>query len=97
MAETSDQTRTRILRKLRTGEVVSAGKTPKTIVVRSGYRVRHPKYGKYVRRTMRMHAHDEKGEAKVGDIVQVMECRPISKTKTWRLVKVVESIEPMGS
>jgi len=89
MAETTEQAKSRRLRKTQVGIVTSANKTPKTIRVEVQYRVRHSKYGKFVRRTLRLHAHDEKAEAKAGDRVQVMECRPMSRTKTWRLVKVL--------
>lgn len=72
------------------GVVTSAHKTPKTLRVKVEFLVRHPKYGKYMRDRSVLHVHDEKQEAAHGDRVQVMECRPISKTKTWRLVKVLE-------
>jgi small subunit ribosomal protein S17 len=78
-------------RKTMTGVVTSAHQTPKTISVKVHYRVRHRKYGKYMRRSIKLHAHDDRAEAKLGDRVQLMECRPISKTKTWRLVKVLAS------
>src|SRR5436190_1290124 len=87
MAETA--TAKRINRRTVVGVVSSAHKTPKTIRVDVGFQFRHPKYGKILRRTSRLHAHDEKQEARLGDQVEVMECRPISKTKTWRLVRVV--------
>ncbi|MFQ5590722.1 MAG: 30S ribosomal protein S17 [Phycisphaerae bacterium] len=74
----------------RTGTVVS-GKREKTITVRFEYRVKHPKYGKYVRRSTTLQTHDEKNEAKVGDIVEVVACRRISKTKCWRLARVVRA------
>ena len=73
------------------GVVTSAHKAPKTLRVEVQYKVRHPIYGKFVRKTTVLHAHDENADAKEGDRVQLMECRPISKTKTWRLVKVIES------
>ena len=60
----------------------------KTIRVVVNYSTRHPLYGKYVRRRSVLHVHDERNEAKVGDRVEVMACRPISKTKHWRLVRV---------
>lgn len=91
MAEHSTQTTERRVRKMRIGIVTAAHKTPKTIKVSVDYRVPHPKYGKYVRWTEKLHAHDEHNEANEGDRVQVMECRPISKTKTWRLMKVLEA------
>ncbi|MFO0974330.1 MAG: 30S ribosomal protein S17 [Phycisphaerae bacterium] len=61
----------------------------KTITVRLDRLVKMPKYGKFLKRRTVVHAHDEKNEAKVGDQVRVMECRPISKTKTWRLIQIV--------
>jgi len=72
------------------GVVTAAHKTPKTLRVEVEFLVRHPKYGKYMRDRSILHVHDEKQEAALGDRVQVMECRPISKLKTWRLVKVLE-------
>lgn len=78
------------LRDRRLGTVVSDGRD-KTIKVRFDYRVKHPKYGKYMRRATTMHAHDEKNEAKMGDIVEVVGCRRISKTKCWRLTHVVRA------
>ncbi len=90
MAESTGQTAKRRLRKTRIGVVTSAQKTPKTIRVEVQYSTRHPKYLKFIGRRTRLHAHDEKGEAQPGDVVQVMECRPMSKTKVWRLVKVLQ-------
>ncbi|GMV98418.1 MAG: 30S ribosomal protein S17 [Phycisphaerae bacterium] len=72
------------------GRVIVAQRTPKTIKVQVEYQTRHPKYGKYIRRFTKYTAHDEKGEARVGDKVELMECRPISKSKVWRLVSVLE-------
>jgi len=66
------------------GRVVTANRTPKTLKVEVGFLWRHPKYGKYLRRTSRLTVHDEKSEARQGDQVQITECRPISKTKSWR-------------
>ena len=63
----------------------------KTIKVQYDYQFEHPRYGKQIRRRGTLHAHDEKNEAHVGDRVQVMECRPMSKTKTWRLETVLEA------
>ena len=91
MAESTEQTSKRKPRRTRIGVVTSARKTPMTITVQVHDRVRHPMYGKYIRRSMKLHAHDAKSEAQQGDRVEVMECRPISKTKTWRLVKVLEA------
>jgi len=79
----------RNLRKTRTG-VVSSNKMDKTITVAVERRVKHPIYGKFVKKTTRFHAHDEKNECTVGDVVKIMETRPLSKLKRWRLVEVVE-------
>ena len=79
----------RNLRKVRTGKVVS-DKMDKTIVVAIEYHVKHPVIGKIVKRTYKLRAHDENNECGVGDTVKVMETRPLSKTKRWRLVEVVE-------
>ena len=79
----------RNLRKTRTG-VVTSNKMAKTITVSVERRVKHPIYGKFVKKTTKFHAHDEKNECTVGDIVRIMETRPLSKTKRWRLVEVVE-------
>ena len=76
-------------RKVRTGVVVS-DKMEKTVIVRVDNQLRHPLYGKIVRRTSRLQAHDEANDANVGDTVRVMETRPLSKTKRWRVVEVVE-------
>jgi small subunit ribosomal protein S17 len=62
----------------------------KTVTVLVERRVKHPLYGKFIRRSTKVHAHDEANECNQGDIVTVEQCRPLSKTKTWRLVKVVE-------
>ncbi len=69
--------------------VVSSARRDKTIKVTVIYLVRHPKYGKYLRRHTVLHAHDEQNAAGRGDLVEVAECRPLSKTKHWRLVRVV--------
>ena len=82
-------TETRNLRKARVGKVVS-DKMDKTIVVAIEDNVRHAKYGKIVKRTVKIHAHDEKNECGIGDKVAVMETRPLSATKRWRLVEIVE-------
>ena len=82
-------TETRELRKVKVGKVVS-DKMDKTIVVAIEDNVRHAKYGKIIKRTVKIHAHDEKNECGVGDKVAVMETRPLSKTKRWRLVEIVE-------
>lgn len=72
-----------------TGRVVS-DKMHKTITVQVERRVRHPVYGKYLTRRTKLHAHDEKNDGKPGDLVLIQQCRPLSRTKTWRLVKVLE-------
>jgi len=92
MTDNMEQTKTkkRKTRRMAVGVVTSANKTPKTLRVEVDYRVRHRIYGKYLRRKMVLHAHDEKGEAREGDRVQLVECRPVSKTKSWRLSKVLE-------
>ena len=76
-------------RKTRIGEVVS-DKMDKTIVVAIKTKVRHPLYGKMVNRTRKFKAHDENNECKIGDRVKVMETRPLSKDKRWRLVEIIE-------
>ena len=76
-------------RKIRIGKVIS-NKMTKSIVVAIERRVAHPLYKKYYRRTTKLIAHDEKQEAGIGDIVKIMEVRPLSKTKRWRLVEIVE-------
>lgn len=76
-------------RKVRTGKVVS-NKMTKSIVVAIERRVPHPLYKKYFKRTTRLMAHDERGEAGVGDTVRIMETRPLSRSKRWRLVEIVE-------
>ena len=79
----------RNLRKVRTGKVVS-DKMDKTIVVAVKDHVKHPLYKKIVKRTYKLKAHDENNECNVGDTVRVMETRPLSKDKRWRLVEIVE-------
>lgn len=79
----------RNLRKVRIGKVVS-DKMDKTIVVALIDNVKHPLYGKIVKRTSKLKAHDENNECKIGDRVKVMETRPLSKDKRWRLVEIVE-------
>jgi small subunit ribosomal protein S17 len=79
----------RNLRKVRTGKVTS-DKMDKTIVVAIEERVDHPLYNKVVKRTYKLKAHDENNECKIGDTVRVMETRPLSKDKRWRLVEIVE-------
>jgi small subunit ribosomal protein S17 len=83
-------TKERGKRERRIGTVVS-DKGDKTASVRYDYMVRHAKYGKYYRRSTTLHTHDEKNEAKIGDVVEVMACRRMSKTKCWRLTRVIRS------
>jgi small subunit ribosomal protein S17 len=82
----------RNLRKTKTG-VVTSNKMAKTITVAVERKVKHPIYGKFVKKTNKFHAHDEKNECSIGDIVKIMESRPLSKTKRWRLVEVVEKVK----
>ncbi len=79
----------RNLRKERTGVVVS-DKMDKSVVVQINRRQRHPIYGKYVKKSSRLVAHDEKNECNMGDTVKIMETRPLSKHKNWRLVEIIE-------
>ena len=79
----------RQIRKTKTG-VVSSDKMEKTVTVAVERKVKHPIYGKFVKKTTKFHAHDEKNEAKPGDVVKIMETRPLSKTKRWRLVEIIE-------
>ena len=82
----------RNLRKTRTGKVVS-NKMDKTIVVAVEDHVKHPLYSKIVKRTYKLKAHDENNECNIGDKVKVMETRPLSKDKRWRLVEVMEKVK----
>ncbi len=79
----------RQIRKTKTG-IVSSDKMDKTVTVAVERKVKHPIYGKFVKKTTKFHAHDEKNEAKPGDVVKIMETRPLSKTKRWRLVEIIE-------
>lgn len=79
----------RNLRKTRVGKVVS-DKMDKTIVVAIADNVKHPKYGKVIKRTVKFKAHDENNECGIGDKVMIMETRPLSKDKRWRLVQIIE-------
>jgi small subunit ribosomal protein S17 len=82
----------RNLRKTKLG-TVSSNKMDKTIVVSVERKVKHPLYGKFVKKSTKFHAHDEKNECSIGDTVKIMESRPLSKTKRWRLVEVVEKVK----
>ena len=86
--EKSETTAPRKHRRTKVALVVADNRA-KTIKVGIDRLQQHPKYGKYIRRQGVLHVHDEKNEAKAGDVVEIMECRPISKTKSWRLVRVV--------
>ena len=91
-ATTTAPAATRGIRKSLVGEVVS-DKMDKTVVVRTVSRVPHPRFGKIIKQTAKFHAHDEKNEAKTGDKVRITETRPLSKTKRWRLVEIVEKVK----
>ncbi len=82
----------RNLRKTKLG-VVSSNKMDKTITVSVERKVKHPLYGKFVKKSTKFHAHDEQNECSIGDTVKIMESRPLSKTKKWRLVEVVEKVK----
>ena len=82
----------RTLRKTRVGKVISV-KMDKTIVVAIEDNVKHPLYGKIIKRTKKLHAHDENNICGVGDKVEVMETRPLPKTKRWRLVEIIEKVK----
>lgn len=79
----------RNLRKVRIGKVVS-NKMEKSIVVTVERKVKHPMYGKFVKKTTKFMAHDEKNECGIGDTVSIMETRPLSKNKNWRLIEIIE-------
>lgn len=87
--EQHNQTTDRNSRRVKQGRVAS-NKMDKTIVVVTETRVPHPVYGKIVRKSSRFKAHDENNDAKIGDVVRIMECRPLSRDKRWRLVEIVE-------
>ena len=94
MTEATETTETqnkpvRRFRKSRTG-IVSSDKMDKTITVTILRKIKHPMYGKFVKKSTKLHAHDENNTAGVGDTVRIMETRPLSKTKRWRLVEIIE-------
>ena len=89
MGDENQTSRERGSRKVRLGTVVSA-KMQKTVTVAVERRVTHPLYGKQVTRTKKLYAHDEKAEAREGDLVRIVETRPISKLKRWRVLEIVE-------
>ncbi len=82
----------RNMRKTKVG-LVSSNKMDKTIVVRVERKIKHPLYGKFLKKTSSFHAHDENNECSIGDTVRIAETRPMSKTKRWRLVEVVEKVK----
>ena len=82
-------TEERALRKVRVGMVVS-DKMDKTVVIAIEDNVKHPVYGKIIKRTLKVHAHDENNACGIGDKVEIMETRPLSKTKRWRIVEIIE-------
>lgn len=90
MNDTAPHIKNRGLRKTRFGEVVS-NKMEKTIVVKTVTRVPHPRFGKIVKQIKKFHVHDEHNEANIGDRVSIMEIRPMSRLKHWRLVKVIKN------
>jgi small subunit ribosomal protein S17 len=89
MSEIAIENPARNLRKTRVGEVVST-KMSKTAVVQTVTRVPHPKFGKITKQVKNFHVHDEESKAQVGDTVRIMETRPLSKTKRWRLVEIIK-------
>jgi small subunit ribosomal protein S17 len=82
----------RNLRKERTG-VVFSNKMDKTITVAVKWKEKHPIYGKFVNKTKKYHAHDEKNDCNIGDTVRIMETRPLSKLKRWRLIEIIERVK----
>lgn len=87
--EMNEKTTERNLRKTRVGRVISTA-MDKTAVISIDDNVKHPKYGKVIKRSIKVHVHDENNECGVGDKVEIMETRPLSKTKRWRLVQIIE-------
>lgn len=73
--------------------MVTSNKMTKTITVAVERKVKHPIYGKFLKKTTRFHAHDEKNECSIGDTVKIMETRPLSKLKRWRLIEVIEKVK----
>lgn len=85
----SDATTQSATKGARTG-IVESDARDKTRKVVIGFLAKHPKYGKYIKRRTVLHVHDEKNESRVGDLVEVVPCRPVSKTKSWKLIRIVE-------
>ena len=83
---------TESVKRTRTGRVTSS-KANKTVTVLLERQVKHPLYGKYIKRSTKVHAHDEDNTCAEGDLVRISECRPVSKTKSWRVIEVVERAE----
>jgi len=79
----------KVIKRTLTGKVIS-DKMDKTITIKVERQVKHPLYGKFIKRSTKVHAHDETNECKMGDTVTVVECRPLSKSKSWQLIEVVE-------
>ena len=92
MEATQTTTVERNLRKTRTG-VVTSNKMDKTITVKVERKIKHPLYGKFLKKSTSFHAHDEKNECSIGDLVKIMETRPLSKTKRWRMVEVLQKVK----
>jgi len=86
---TQEETSTSVVSRTLTGRVIS-NKMQKTITVLIERTVKHPKYGKYIKRSTKLHAHDEENTCQEGDIVMVEQCRPLAKTKAWRLNRIVK-------
>ncbi len=89
MTTETELTTDRKIRKTRTG-VVTSNKMEKTITVAVVRKLKHPKYGKFLKKTKKFHAHDEKNDCNIGDTVKIMETRPLSATKRWRLIEILE-------
>lgn len=87
----NDNSKTEKVLRVQTGSVVS-NRMNKSATVLIERRVKHPIYGKFVKKSIKLHIHDENNECNIGDLVQISECRPLSKTKSWTLVKVVEAV-----
>ena len=92
VTKTELTTLSRNLRKIKIG-VVTSNKMDKSISVKVERKVKHPLYGKFVKKSTKFHAHDENNECSIGDTVKIMETRPMSKTKRWRLVEVLEKVK----
>ena len=91
MNASANTTQERSQRKTRSGEVIST-KMDKTVIVKTVTRVPHPRFGKIIKQVKKFHVHDENNEAKVGDRVSIMETRPLSKLKRWRLIEILKQV-----